>query len=129
MRVRRAAFGIFVAEVECPSIPHVHLPLERPAASEIEVMLASGVPPALVRELMAPPAPPPPPVREANLAGAELRAHLEHEAGGTVQPFGWGQLTYQSVSGTRWRCCHNFFEDGHSPYCPAGSFADPLPPA
>jgi hypothetical protein len=129
MRVRTAAFGILVAEVQCPSTPHVHLPVDRPNSQTVEeAMLASGMPPELIRSLMAP-AERARAVDEAALAGDELRAHLEREADRTAQPFGWGQMTYQSISGTRWRCCQRLFEDGHSPYCPAGRFADPLPPA
>jgi hypothetical protein len=59
---------------------------------------------------------------------AELRHEKEAAARHSQQPHGWTNA-YQSVTGLRWRCCGNRFEDDHSPWCAASGFLDPLPPA
>jgi hypothetical protein len=42
------------------------------------------------------------------------------QAARAQQPEGWADRVYLSVSGLRWRCCGNLFEDEHSPWCQQG---------
>lgn len=126
MRTRQGAFGILVVTVVPAATPHILLPLSdnQPLVQWVFSTAEQSVghrhvfteAPPLVAEPAGP---------------DELRAEKEREASarGNYQPFGWGTRTYQSVSGVRWVCCGNPFDEAHSPWCSEGGFLDPLPPA
>jgi hypothetical protein len=130
MGLRRGAFGILVAEVRPPLSGYALLPeCFRPPDELTHFLLPSvEVGEKMFRRLLG---------ARLDDAGAkqppssprDLREAKEIEARQAYQPDGWGDRTYQSVTGLRWRCCGNLFEEEHSPWCRASDFADPLPPA
>jgi hypothetical protein len=126
MRASRGPFGIAVVEVIPPSTPHVLLPREH---RETVYALEGLIPMEVAQQLfgIAPAPLPAEPLDEAALAPEQLRDLLEHQARKATQPAGWGDRTYQSISGLRWRCCGHLFEDGHSPWCATSGELDPLP--
>lgn len=135
MHARRGAFGIFIVEHVRPTTPHVLLPREKPAASLHELWQEDAFMPMPGRGLQAfistntrpNPGPPAPSTPE------QLRKLKELEAARTNQPWGWGasllepSRVYMSVSGLRWRCCGNPFDESHSPWCAVARFDDPFP--
>lgn len=131
MRARRGAFGIFIVEHVRPTTPHVLLPREKPSPSLNELWQEDVLMPRLqafvsttVRPAPAPPAPSTP---------EQLRKLKEQEAANSAQPWGWSATyfepgrVYMSVSGLRWRCCGNPFDEAHSPWCAVARFDDPFP--
>jgi hypothetical protein len=132
MGARPGAFGMLVVTVIRPASPHVLLPLEpRPEMSfgfgvvTLEEF-AAGAERAIEAAAAMKPEPPTP---------DGIRVENELAASHTPQPWGWigsaygGQRVYTSVTGPRWVCCHNRFDEPHSPWCNPGVYDDPLPPA
>lgn len=136
MGARHGAFGMLVVNVIPPATPHLLLPLQRHDEMQLSEFIrhalgADGAPERVLRQAMTAVDSQATP----ELQPEELRLEKEQSARQTMQPWGWigtafgGQRIYMSVTGPRWVCCGNRFDEGHSPWCSAGAYDDPLPPA
>lgn len=111
---------------QAPATPHLLLPVDVAVLRILGLheLANSRIGYEAARNLLAPPG-----ERAEKLAQASetLLERKEREAVLSQQPFGWNQRLYQSVTGLRWTCCGNLFEDDHSPWCAAGGQLDPFP--
>lgn len=115
---RRAGFGLIVLEYPRPqTLQWVDLSQPAIAAADVTelfgVQLAAGT---FQWHQFAAPRAQAPPAADPDTP-AELRCQLELDAARSPQPAEWMNV-YRSVSGLRWRCCQNRFEDEHTPWCP-----------